>query len=95
VSAEGYEETVLQAQTAIGLEHVHVWHVNDAKAALGSKLDRHQHIGEGMIGAEAFARLLHDQRFKHCAFIAETPVDVPEDIEKNMNTLLRLARQGN
>ncbi len=92
VSAEGYEETVSQAAATIGLENVRVWHTNDAKAARGSKLDRHEHIGEGLIGAEAFRRLLHDERFAHCAFIAETPVDTPGDIEKNVRALLELAR---
>jgi deoxyribonuclease-4 len=92
VSAEGYEETVRQAGATIGLANVRVWHTNDAKAARGSKLDRHEHIGEGLIGAESFGRLLHDERFAHCAFIAETPVDAPGDIEKNVRALLELAR---
>jgi deoxyribonuclease-4 len=92
VSAEGYEETVRQAGAKIGLANVRVWHTNDAKAARGSKLDRHEHIGEGLIGAEPFRRLLHDERFAHCAFIAETPVDAPGDIEKNVRALLELAR---
>ena len=92
VSAEGYEETVAAAASTIGLANVRVWHMNDAKAARGSKLDRHEHIGEGLIGAEPFRRLLHDQRFAHCAFIAETPVDEPGDIEKNVRALLQLAR---
>lgn len=92
VSAEGYEETMRQAEATIGVENVRVWHTNDAKAARGSKLDRHEHIGEGLIGAEPFRRLLHDARFAHCAFIAETPVDAPGDIEKNVRALLELAR---
>ncbi len=92
VSPEGYEETMAQAAATIGLNRVRVWHMNDAKAARGSKLDRHEHIGEGLIGAEPFRRLLHDERFAHCAFIAETPVDAPGDIEKNVRKLLELAR---
>ncbi len=92
VTAEGYEETISQAAATIGLENVRVWHTNDAKAARGSKLDRHEHIGEGLIGAEAFQRLLHDERFAHCAFIAETPVDAPGDIERNVRALLELAQ---
>ncbi len=91
VSEAGYEETIAQAAATIGLENVKVWHMNDAKAARGSKLDRHQHIGEGTIGAEPFRRLLHDERFAHCAFIAETPVDEPGDAEKNVRALLELA----
>ncbi len=91
VTAEGYEDTIQQAASLIGLEHIHVWHMNDAKAARGSKLDRHQHIGEGTIGTAPFQRLLHDPRFAHCAFIAETPVDVPEDDRRNVNLLRSLA----
>ncbi|MBT9330506.1 deoxyribonuclease IV [Paracidobacterium acidisoli] len=92
VSEAGYEETVGQIAATIGLDTVRVWHVNDAKAARGSKLDRHQHIGEGTIGLEAFGRLLNDPRFAHCAFIAETPVDEPGDDVKNLRALKRLLR---
>jgi deoxyribonuclease-4 len=78
-------------ESTVGFEAVKVWHCNDAKAAMGSKLDRHEHIGEGMIGAEAFRRLLHDARFSHCAFIAETPVDAPGDEARNVGVLRTLA----
>ena len=91
VSPEGYEATVDQIEKAIGLKQVHVWHMNDAKAARGSKLDRHQHIGEGTIGSAAFRRLLHDERFAHCAFLAETPVDEEEDDRRNVAVLRELA----
>jgi deoxyribonuclease-4 len=91
VTPEGFADTLRQADATIGLNRVHVWHMNDAKAARGSKLDRHQHIGEGQIGLEPFRRLLHEPRFAHCAFIAETPVDAPGDIEKNVRTLFSLA----
>ena len=57
----------------IGFETVRVWHCNDAKAARGSKLDRHEHIGKGTMGLAPFRRLLNDERFAHAAFIAETP----------------------
>lgn len=90
VTPEGYEETIAQAASTIGLESVRVWHCNDAKAARGSKLDRHQHIGQGSIGIEAFRRLLNDKRFGHCAFIAETPIDEPGDDERNVRVLKSL-----
>jgi deoxyribonuclease-4 len=90
VSPEGYEQTVEQVAATIGLEHVRVWHCNDAKAARGSKLDRHEHIGQGTMGLEPFRRLLNDARFAHCAFVAETPVDEPADEERNVKTLLGL-----
>ena len=87
VSQQGYDETMKLVGETVGFDAVRVWHCNDAKAALGSKLDRHEHIGEGTIGAETFRRLLHDDRFTHAAFIAETPVDEPGDEMRNIMTL--------
>lgn len=92
VSADGYADTMRQVESTIGCAHVKVWHCNDAKAARGSKLDRHEHIGAGTIGSEPFQRLLHDARFAHCAFIAETPVDAPEDELRNVQMLRSLAQ---
>ena len=91
VSADGYIETMKLVESTVGFDAVNVWHCNDAKAAMGSKLDRHEHIGEGTIGAEAFRRLLHDERFAHAAFIAETPVDSPGDEARNVGVLRTLA----
>jgi deoxyribonuclease-4 len=91
VSEDGYIETMKLVESTVGLDAVKVWHCNDAKAAFGSKLDRHEHIGEGTIGAAAFRRLLHDERFAHCAFIAETPVDAPGDEARNVGVLRTLA----
>jgi len=92
VTEAGYEETMRQAGATVGFESVRVWHCNDAKAARGSRLDRHQHIGEGTIGTEPFRRLLNDKRFSHCAFIAETPVDEPGDEERNVRALKSLVQ---
>ena len=91
VSTDGYIETMKLVESTVGFDAVKVWHCNDAKAAMGSKLDRHEHIGEGTIGAEAFRRLLHDARFAHCAFIAETPVDAPGDEARNVGVLRTLS----
>ena len=90
VTPEGYEETVRQAAATVSLEAVRVWHMNDAKAERGSKLDRHEHIGQGTMGVEPFRRLLNDPRFAHSAFIAETPVDEPGDEERNVRVLKSL-----
>jgi deoxyribonuclease-4 len=92
VSPEGYEQTVAQAAATVGLEAVRVWHMNDAKAARGSKLDRHEQIGKGTMGLEPFRRLLNDARFAHAAFIAETPVDQPGDEERNVSVLKSLVK---
>jgi deoxyribonuclease-4 len=90
VSEAGFAETLDQLERTIGLKHVYVWHCNDAKAARGSKLDRHQHIGKGSIRLEPFRRLLNDPRLAHAAFIAETPLDEPLDDLANVNALKRL-----
>ena len=91
VSPDGYTETMMLVKDTVGFDAVKVWHCNDAKAAMGSKLDRHENIGEGTIGAEAFRRLLHDERFAHAAFIAETPVDAPGDEARNVGVLRALS----
>ena len=90
VSAEGYAETMRQVGATVGFDAVRVWHCNDAKAARGSKLDRHEQIGKGTMGLEPFRRLLNDPRFAHAAFIAETPVDQPGDEERNVRVLKSL-----
>ncbi len=87
---EGYEETMKQARQTFGFEAVRVWHCNDAKAPRGSKLDRHEHIGQGTMGVEPFRRLLNDPRFAHSAFIAETPYDEVGDDERNVRVLRSL-----
>lgn len=94
VSDDGYKETMKLLDETVGLKNVVVWHCNDAKAAFGSKLDRHQHIGEGTMGLEPFRRLLNDKRTAHAAFLAETPVDAPLDDLKNVNALKALVNSG-
>ncbi|MGA7375728.1 MAG: deoxyribonuclease IV, partial [Candidatus Sulfotelmatobacter sp.] len=90
VSNEGVGQTLQQLDATIGLNNVKVVHCNDAKAARGSKLDRHQHIGKGTIGTEPFRILLNDLRLAHAAFIAETPIDEPGDDRKNVEALKKL-----
>jgi len=90
VSADGYEATMALIETTVGFPDVRVWHSNDAKAERGSKLDRHEHIGQGTMGVEPFRRLLNDPRWAHAAFIAETPVDEPGDEERNVRVLKSL-----
>jgi deoxyribonuclease-4 len=92
VTEAGYEQTVQWISGTMGVDAVRVWHMNDAKATRGSKLDRHQHIGQGTMGLEPFRRLLNDKRFAHCAFIAETPVDEEGDERRNVETMKSLIR---
>ena len=93
VSSAGMEKTISHLDSTLGLKHVRVWHCNDAKAVVGSKLDRHQHIGKGTIGLEPFQRLLNDKRLSHAAFIAETPIDKPGDDRRNVAALKNLVRK--
>lgn len=96
VSETGMRETLAHLDDTVGLRNVRVWHCNDAKAARGSKLDRHQHIGKGTIGLEPFRRLLNDSRLAHAAFIAETPIDEPGDDKRNVDALKKLvAKESN
>jgi deoxyribonuclease-4 len=90
VSEAGWHETMLKLDETIGLKNVMVWHCNDAKDARGSKRDRHEHIGKGTIGMDPFRRLLNDPRTEHAAFIAETPIDEPQDDLRNIETLKSL-----
>jgi len=93
VSAEGYSDTMKQIAATVTFDAVRVWHCNDAKAARGSKLDRHEHIGQGTMGLEPFRFVLNDPRFEHCAFIAETPVDEEGDEQRNVSALKRLVKR--
>lgn len=72
-SDEGYRRTFEEFDEVIGLERLKVIHLNDSKAPCGSRIDRHEHIGRGKIGLEAFRRLLTDDRFAELPFIIETP----------------------
>src|SRR5581483_5973279 len=89
-SQAGFRDTMQRLDDTVGLANVPVWHCNDAKAARGSKLDRHEHIGKGSIGLEPFSWLLNQARTATAAFIAETPVDEPLDDLRNIDALKKL-----
>jgi deoxyribonuclease-4 len=93
VSGEGLRQNLQQLDATVGLDRVKVWHCNDAKAARGSKLDRHQQIGKGTIGLETFSVLLNDPRLAHAAFIAETPIEKPGDDRRNVDALKNLVAE--
>src|ERR1044071_5325464 len=92
VSEAGWNETMQKLDESVGLENVKVWHCNDAKDARGSRRDRHEHVGQGTIGLDAFRRLLNDPRTEHAAFIAETPIEEPGDDLRNIATLKSLVQ---
>jgi deoxyribonuclease-4 len=68
-----YDETFLRMEQTFGLERVNFFHLNDSKKDLGSKVDRHEHIGEGKIGLQGFRLLLNDSRFSGHPMTLETP----------------------
>ncbi|MGC8873286.1 MAG: deoxyribonuclease IV [Chloroflexia bacterium] len=81
---EGYEQTLRELDERIGLERLKVFHLNDAKKGLGSRVDRHTHIGQGMLGLEPFRWLLNDPRFQKHPMVLETPKG-PEMEEDRQN----------
>jgi deoxyribonuclease-4 len=88
---EGLDSALRDIQATVGLDRVAVVHVNDSKTAHGSRVDRHEHIGKGKIGAEAFARILGHPLLSGRAFILETPIDKPGDDRRNVALLWKLA----
>ncbi|MEK7249391.1 MAG: deoxyribonuclease IV [Bacteroidota bacterium] len=88
---EGWNDTIKQFDEIVGLERLVAIHTNDSKRELGSRVDRHEHIGKGMIGLSSFKMLMNDERFAQVPKLLETPKsdDLHEDVE-NMNTLKSL-----
>jgi deoxyribonuclease-4 len=72
-SSAGYAETFRQFDRLIGFDRLKLFHLNDSKKPLGSRIDRHEHIGKGRIGLAAFRRLVNDPRFKTLPMLLETP----------------------
>jgi deoxyribonuclease IV len=95
----GLASTIEQMERTVGLDNVPVFHANDSKVALGGRVDRHQHIGKGKIGREAFRRVLQHPQLNAAAgdgragrvFLAETPIDKPGDDRRNVAMLWELA----
>ena len=88
-----YEHTLSSFDQIIGLERLKFFHINDSKRPLGSRVDRHEHIGKGEIGLAGFRLLLNDPRFQHHPMVLETPKgkELEED-KKNLKVLRSLCR---
>ena len=86
----GLRSTLRAIDRSFGFDRIKLIHCNDSKAPLNSRVDRHQHIGLGHIGAEAFRRLTHNLKFRRVPFILETPVDKERGYEWNVTTLREL-----
>ena len=70
---EGYERMIDEVERHVGVENVGAFHINDSKRELGSRVDRHEHIGKGQLGLDAFAFVLNDPRFARIPKMIETP----------------------
>jgi deoxyribonuclease-4 len=88
-----YTETFSLFDQIIGLQRLKFFHLNDSKRPLGSRVDRHEHIGKGEIGLKGFRLLLNDPRFHDHPMVLETPKgkDLKED-KKNLRVLRSLCR---
>lgn len=72
-SPDGYASTFAQFGRLVGFDRLKAFHLNDSKKPLGSRVDRHEHIGQGHLGLEPFRRLVNDRRFRHLPMLLETP----------------------
>ena len=93
-TTEGLEKTLQAIDRTVGIERVRVVHVNDSKTHLGSRVDRHEHIGKGKIGLEAFGRIVNHPMLAGRAFILETPIDKLGDDRRNVAALWKLLGVG-
>lgn len=90
---ETYEATFQEFDRLIGCERISVIHCNDSKKELGKRVDRHDHLGEGLIGETAFRCLVSDPRFVDTIIVVETP-DAETDHERNVAKLWQWAESA-
>jgi len=83
----GYKSTIGDFDRIIGLKNLVAIHLNDSKKGLGSRVDRHEHIGKGEIGLKAFTMIMQDKRFEKIPKLLETPKE--NEMDKVNLTLLR------
>jgi deoxyribonuclease-4 len=92
---QAYHRTMKQFDSTVGLARLGVIHINDSKRDLGSRVDRHEHIGQGQIGLGGLANFVRDERFARTPFILETPKGLDaegRDLDEiNIATVRRIA----
>lgn len=93
---QDYQATMAAFDALIGVEQIKAFHLNDSAKPLGSRVDRHAHIGRGLIGSHAFRQLLNDPRFVHVPKYLETPkgVEAGKDLDRINLARLRRLIQG-
>lgn len=87
---EGFNKMLKEIDNLVGLKRLKLVHLNDAKAALGSHHDRHEHIGKGNIGRDGLERLLNHPKLKNLPFILETPKESDTDDIRNLKIVKTL-----
>ena len=90
----GYKKTFEDFNKIIGIDRLKAFHINDSKKGLGSRVDRHEHIGKGKLGLTAFRLLLNDTRFKNVPMILETPKGKTMREDKRNLSVLRMLKKG-
>jgi len=82
-TASGFQDVLTRLDKVVGLDRLIAFHLNDSKKGLSSRIDRHEHLGKGAIGPEAFRFLMNDGRFANTPKILETPKgkEMEEDLE--------------
>lgn len=95
-SIDSYKKTIKDFDDIIGLDLLKCIHLNDSKKELGSRVDRHEHIGKGFIGREGFTIIMNDKKLLHIPKILETPKgkEMKEDVE-NLKVLIDLIKNDN
>src|SRR5438874_1065192 len=98
-SPEGYASTFNRFGRLVGFDRLKALHLNDSKKPLGSRVDRHEHIGQGYLGLEPFRRIVNDRRFRGLPMLLETPkaagrakgvIEIDPLDERNLNALRNL-----
>lgn len=92
-----YRDTMTQLRKTVGIDKVRAVHLNDSKADLASRVDRHEHIGKGKMGLAPFRWLLNDRRFRRVPMYLETPKGTRNGVELdviNLRTLRRLIKKN-
>jgi deoxyribonuclease-4 len=92
-SPEGYLKTIESLDRIVGLKRLKLVHLNDSRDELGSRADRHEHIGKGSLGLEAFRRIVNDPRLAGAAFVLETPKDSESADKNNLKAVRKLIKK--
>ena len=85
----GYASCMAELESTVGLDRVRAFHLNDSKFELGSRRDRHEHIGQGFVGLDAFRQLLNDRRFFDRPMVLETPKENSLELDRKNLSVLR------